>query len=174
MSLPHRLRLKLPSGAEIEAEGTPEFVSSERSEFLRRIEAPLAAAAGGELAGQAAAGFIPNISWETITESKGKGLLLRTKLPPGRSEADACLVLLGAAQKILHQPKPTAAQLAKWLRGSGYPIVRVDRALQQAIEKGEVLSSGSRRARRYELTAPGRLRAHILANQLTVLITGRP
>ena len=46
-------------------------------------------------------------------------------------------------------------------------------ALQAAVTQGHILSSGSRRARRYELTAPGRLKAYLLANQLTAAITGK-
>ena len=33
-----RLRLKLPDGAEFEAEGTPDFVRSERQEFLAGLQ----------------------------------------------------------------------------------------------------------------------------------------
>ena len=61
-------------------------------------------------------------------------------------------------------------KLAKWLRISGYPVQRMDRALQEAIAQGEILSSGSRRARRYELTGPGRIKAYLLAHQLTTIV----
>jgi hypothetical protein len=161
----HRLKLRWPNGAELEAEGTPEFIRQERSEFLGQLAAP---AAGTALQDP----NVPNIDWEAVTERRGRHLALRGKLH-GSTEKEACLVLLAAAQKLLNEPKPTASQVAKWLRGSGYPISRVDRALQTAVSAGEVLSSGTRRARRYELTAHGRLRAYILANQLTGLITGR-
>ena len=168
----HRIRLKLPGGAEFEAEGTPEFVQRERSNFLDRLghqskTGPATASQDNDI-GQ------PNISWDAITESKGSAIQLRAKLIKGEEpEKDACLVLLAASHKILNQPKPTATQLAKWLRRSGYPILRMDRALQDAVARGEILSSGSRRARRYELTAHGRLKAYILANQLTAAITGK-
>lgn len=167
----HRIRLKLPGGAELEAEGSPEFVYKERQEFMDRLHG-----GGTQDPGEAAGAFIsnaPNISWETIMEIKGHNIQLRTKLRGDKSEKDACLVLLAASQKLLSQPKPTSAQLAKWMRSSGYPIQRMDRVLQDAIDQGELLSSGSRRARRYELTAPGRLKAYILANQLTGIVTGR-
>lgn len=160
----HRLKLRWPNGAELEAEGTPEFIRQERSEFLGQLSAPASASLGDP--------NVPNIDWEALTERRGRHLALRGKLP-GSTEKEACLVLLAAAQRLLNEPKPTASQVAKWLRGSGYPISRVDRALHTAVSAGEVLSSGTRRARRYELTAHGRLRAYILANQLTGLITGR-
>ncbi len=169
----HRIRLKLPGGAEFEAEGSPEFVHNERLEFLSGLqEAPLAAQRAASSAATPAPGA-PNIAWDAITELKGRHIHLRAKLPNGKTEKDACLVLMAASHKLLNQPKPTATQLAKWLRSSGYPILRMDRALQHAVTHGDILSSGSRRARRYELTAPGRLKAYILADQLTALINGR-
>jgi hypothetical protein len=166
----HRLRLRLPDGAEFEAEGTADFIEAQRREFMKGAMAALEPAEErwtpnlGE----------PKIAWEAITEQRGKGLQLRAKLPAGKTERDACLVLLACSQRLLNQPKPTATQLGKWLRASGYPILRMDRALQEAVTRGDLLSSGSRRARRYELTSPGRMKAHILAYQLSSAVTGKP
>ena len=164
-----KLRLKLPDGSEFEAEGTPEFVRTERQEFISSIRPH---SAGPAAAAPAKAGQEPFISWEAIIERKAHNIHLRAKLSGDRSHKDACLVLLAASQKLLNQPKPTAAQLAKWLRVSGYPVQRMDRALQEGIAQGELLSSGSRRARRYELTGPGRVRAFLLAFQLAQIISG--
>lgn len=161
-----RLRIRWPNGAEFEAEGSPEFIQAERAQFLAELSRPQAASPEEGLQEP------PHISWEAVTELKGRHLQLRAKLP-GKSEQEACLILLAASQKLLNEPKPTASQLAKWLRGSGYPVLRMDRALQEAVAGGLILSSGSRRARRYELTAPGRMKAFILANELTALITGQ-
>lgn len=166
----HRIRLKLPDGSELEAEGSAEFVKGEREEFLSRNTTT----AGSVSQGLGAGPSEPAIAWETITERKGRNLQLRAKLAGPKTEKDACLVLLAASQKLLNDPKPTASQLAKWLRASGYPIQRMDRALQEALTGGELLSSGSRRARRYELTAPGRLQALILAERLSIAIHGQP
>jgi hypothetical protein len=78
-----------------------------------------------------------------------------------------------ASERLLSQPKPTATMLAKWLRTSGYPVGRMDRTLQDAISQGELLSSGSRRSRRYELTATGKIKALLLSEQLTAVVLGR-
>jgi len=164
-----RLRLKLPDGAEFEAEGTPDFVRSERQEFLAGLK-PKAGA--GTPQAPARASQEPTIAWEAIIEHKGHDIHLRAKLPGDRPLKDACLVLLAASQKLLHLPKPTAAQLAKWLRVSGYPVQRMDRSLQEGIAQGELLASGSRRARRYEPTNPGRIKAFLLAHQLATSIDG--
>lgn len=168
-----RLRLKLPDGAEFEAEGSPDFIRSERAEFMSSLPRASAGTAPSDPYQASKSGQEPNIAWDTLTERKGHDIHLRAKLPGDKSQKDACLVLLAASQKLLNQPKPTAAQLAKWLRISGYPVQRMDRALQEGVSRGEILSSGSRRARRYELTAPGKLKAMLLAYQLMTHIHGQ-
>ncbi len=165
-----RLRLKLPDGAEFEAEGTPDFVRSERQEFLAGLQPKSEISKTPQTPTRTIQE--PTIAWETIIEHKGHGIHLRAKLAGDRPLKDACLVLLAASQKLLNQPKPTAAQLAKWLRVSGYPVQRMDRALQEGITNGELLASGSRRARRYEPTNPGRIKAFLLAHQLATSISG--
>lgn len=160
----HRLRLRLPDGAEFEAEGSAEFVSAERLEFLGGRGAKPAGAAAGDLAGG------PEPAWERIIEAKGPVLQLRTKLPGEGAEREACLILLAAARGILRLTKPTSAQLARWLRASGYPIGRVDRVIADAVSQGEILASGTRRARRYELSGPGLAKGWRLAHKLAVHI----
>ena len=163
----HRVRLKLPNGAELEAEGDAEFVRQEREEFvLRQTPASGAAAEGSQRE--------PRVDWAAVVEAKSGGLTLRGKIPGGdKAGKDACLVLLMASERLLSQPKPTATLVAKWLRASGYPIGRMDRTLQDAISQGELLSSGSRRSRRYELTATGKIKALLLSEQLTLTVLGR-
>lgn len=163
-----RLRLKLADGAELEAEGDAGFVERQRDAFLGPApQAVNRAETGRRGAGPAAAGAEPRIAWESVVELRGRELSLRAKLAAPSGEREACLVLLAASHRLLNAPKPTATQLAKWLRTSGYPVRRMDRALQSAVESGQLLSSGSRRARRYELTASGRLKALLLAESLT-------
>ncbi|TBR24823.1 hypothetical protein EPO15_03305 [bacterium] len=161
---PHRLRLRLPDGAEFEAEGTADFVAAERREFL--------GGRGGKTGAGSAASpeSAPEPVWETLIETKGPVLQLRTKLPGEGAEREACLILLAAARGILRQAKPTSAQLARWLRASGYPIGRVDRVIQDAVSQGEILASGTRRARRYELSGPGLAKGWRLAHRLAAHI----
>ena len=161
--LPHRLRLRLPDGAEFEAEGTPEFISRERLEFLSGRQRPAPSAAGPE---QIAA----EPAWETLVEAAGPALQLRSKIQGEGAERDACLILLAAAKSVLRQTKPTAGQLARWLRASGHPIGRVDRAISSAIAQGEILATGTRRARRYELSGPGLAKGWRLAHRLAAHI----
>jgi hypothetical protein len=168
-----KLRLRWPSGAEFEAEGPAELVSREGRDFAQALQGAGQAASlptdGSAPAARRALGE-PRIAWDEILELKGRALQLRSKLGAGKTEHDACLVLMAAAQKKLQEAKPTATMLAKWLRRSGYPVGRMDRALQDAVAQGEILASGSRRARRYELTASGRLKALLLAEALTLAV----
>lgn len=169
MTLPppnHRLRLKLPTGAELEAEGSPEFITQERREFLASIQQQRNSAAAPTSAG------MPKLepSWEDLVESKGSGIQLRAKLRGDNTPQDACLLLIAASQRHLRNAKPTAAQLARWLRASGYPVRRVDRAIQEALQSGEILASGSRRGRRYELSGPGLAKAFNLGFQLAAVL----
>jgi hypothetical protein len=164
----HRVRLKLPNGAELEAEGDAEFVRQERADFILR-QTPIATGAGApqEL------GREPRVDWNAVVEARSGGLTLRGKIPGGdKGGKDACLVLIMASERLLSQPKPTATMLAKWLRTSGYPVGRMDRTLQDAISQGELLSSGSRRSRRYELTATGKIKALLLSEQATAVVLG--
>lgn len=166
---PHRVRLKMPNGAELEAEGDADFVRKEREEFVIRniaLEAASTGAGGPQKE--------PRVDWNAVVEARSGGLTLRGKIPGGdKGGKDACLVLLMASDRLLSQPKPTATMLAKWLRASGYPLGRMDRTLQDAVNQGELLSSGSRRARRYELTAAGKIKALLLAETLTHTVLGR-
>ncbi len=169
-----RLRLRWPNGAEFEAEGSADFVSKESREFHVSLQTAPATSAPMPSGTRANAPGAPEIAWTEICDHKGSTLQLRAKLGPGKGPQEACLVLMSCARARLNEPKPTATQLAKWLRRSGYPIARMDRSLQDAVNEGLLLASGSRRARRYELTAPGRLRGLLLAEELSQTITARP
>lgn len=163
-SNPCKLRVRLPNGAELEAEGPPEFIAGERREFVE-LQASRSAQRGTEGGG---GGLEP--LWDDVIEARGHNIQLRAKLGGDGADKDACVVLIAASRSLLRTPKPTAAQLARWLRASGYPVARVDRVLKVALAKGDILASGSRRARRYELSGPGLARAFRLGHQLAALV----
>ena len=152
-----RIRIRLPSGAEIETEGTEEFARQEAQRLLAHLESPAISRSASSDPAQAL--------WAEIVDTHQKGLLLRSR-PSPQAAADACLLLLGAAKTLLSQSKPTATQLARWLRLSGCPVKRVDRVLNGEVQKGDILASGARRSRRYELSAAGFKHANLLASQL--------
>lgn len=169
--------------AETEAEALPEQAPAGQIEepaaagFTPRRQHPAhmtQAAESDMLGGPAPKGSaIRSPIWDSVIEVReGPSIQLRAKLQSDKTDKDACLLLLMAAQKVLNLQKPTAAQLARWLRASGYPVQRVDRVLADAIDQGEIMASGSRRARRYELTAPGRVKGFLLAQQMTQRVHG--
>jgi len=167
-----KLRLRLASGSEMEVEGTPEFIRTERDYFLSAQTEPVNAKSP-KMESQAPIQPHPDIIgqiWDKAVEDDGNELVLRGKLKASHDGNEACLVLLGASETLLKLRKPTAFQVAKWLRNSGYPVERIDRILQESIQKGEILASGSRRARRYELTLTGKSKAFLLAQELASLI----
>jgi hypothetical protein len=151
-----RLKLRLPSGLELEAEGAQDFVSAQIQELLRLTEP-------AEKASEPRAEPEP---LARILDQDGSDLELRA-LPAGRGDPqDACLALILGAETRLGQPKPTAAQLAKWLRKSGFKIKRMDRILSEALRAGRILASGTRRSRRYELSTKGRIQALLACERL--------
>ncbi|MBI5595208.1 MAG: hypothetical protein HY928_03865 [Elusimicrobia bacterium] len=160
----HRLRLRLPDGAEFEAEGTPDFISGERHHFIDSLRPPPTGTAAG------APETPQEPAWDIVIETKGPVIQLRSKLEGPGAERDACLILLAAARSLLRQSKPTASQIARWLRASGYPITRVDRTINLAVTQGEILASGTRRARCYELSGPGLAKGWRLAQRLSAHI----
>ena len=117
-----RLRLKLTNGSEFEAEGTAEFVAGERQEFMNLQYPPESGGTPG-----APTGLQP--AWDTLTEVSGPILRLRSKLRGKQAETEASLILLAAARMSLQETQPTASQLTRWLRSSGYPVGRIDRIL---------------------------------------------
>ena len=173
---PCRLRIRLDSGFEIETEGPQDFIRQERDYFLQILtkQTPQERFPASIKIQDSNIPPKPALTYEQIwgkaVEGQGGNLVLRGKLKDSYGEKEASLVLLAASEFLLKIRKPTAFQLAKWLRNSGYPIQRIDRLLQEAVQKGEVLASGSRRARRYELTLVGKSRASFLANELASLI----
>ncbi len=173
-----RLRFRLPSGAEFEAEGPRSFITEEKDVFLSELGERTATGTPEQIQRkpvvQQALGAVPDIAWDAIIERRGdRQIQLRGKLKAEHSEKEACLVLLAAAERLLNEPKPLATMLAKWLRASGYAILRIDRAIQEGLSQGQIIASGSKRARRYELTGPGKIKAYLLAHELSRTITGR-
>lgn len=164
-----RLRLRFPDGSEFEAAGSDEFIHEHLNKFIERRSAPLEikeSRANAEIQNNE-----PQILWDEIIESGKKDILLRAKLGRPGDKKEACLILIAASHQLLGNPKPSAIELARWLRKSGYPLLRIDRILQDAATQGEILASGSRRSRRYELSPKGKIKALLLAEKLTAAIT---
>lgn len=172
-----KLRLRFPDGLEFEATGTEDFIKEQLQAFLNKKEQhpsskefqkPL-----HQESSEPTKQYNPaQIDWGKIAEISGENLLLRSKLEPFGQEAEACLILIAASKDLANNPKPSALQLARWLRKSGYPVTRIDRVLQTTAKNGDILISGSRRARKYELSPTGKLKALLIAEKLSRRLTG--
>lgn len=165
-----KLKVKLEGGREFEAEGPRDFLEEQIQKFYSIPPGPKELKNGSSAPPEAETAA--KALWEAVSERKsGTRIALKSKLKQESSEKEAAITLLEAAQTLLNIERPTASHLTKWLRDSGYPVTRIDRILQESIKKGELLASGSRRARRYQLTPQGRRKAVQLAQELAAAIS---
>ncbi len=174
MSLPDdnpakKLRLRFPNGFEFEALGPEEFIKEQIQRFLGQQNNNSTTTGPETESGNPA-----KIQWEKIAEKSQNDLLLRSKLENLGQAAEACLVLMAASKNLANNPRPSALELARWLRRSGYPIDRIDRIIKNAVKIGDILISGSRRGRKYELSPGGRLKALLIAEKLSQRIDANP
>ncbi len=173
-----KLRLRFPNGFEFEALGSEDFIKEQLKAFLNQESGPERLSKPQKESPEDARAENQNspiiVEWGKIAEISGENLLLRSKIEPFGQETEACLILIAASKNLTNNPKPSALQLARWLRKSGYPIPRIDRVLQNAVQNGEILISGSRRGRKYELSPAGKVKALLIAEKLTRRITPTP
>ncbi|MBI4669293.1 MAG: hypothetical protein HY747_08945 [Elusimicrobia bacterium] len=80
--------------------------------------------------------------------------------------AQAAIILLAAHRDLERKDSLTALELMRTLKSSGYNPGRLDVHLRAFAERGWILPSGSRRARRYEITNPGYSEALKLTHEL--------
>lgn len=183
-----RLKFKLPSGLEFEAEGSKDFVLAERDKFLdREITAELAgpkatATKQPPTADKATESTVPGVGealelmppksiekagdvWLKISSIKNNITVLKVKHPQIAAQ-EAALIIAGVTRALCDiQPIP-ALTLSKSLRKSGYITGRLDRLLAHEISAGRVMPVGTKRNRAYHLSDKGLARAYILAEKL--------
>ena len=82
------------------------------------------------------------------------------------STIDAVLLIV-YGQKILRENDAvTGAEVMHGLKTTGIVVARVDRVLAKAYEVGDIMSTGTRRAKRYRLTNQGIEKARQIAAKL--------
>lgn len=159
----HKLRLRYPSGAEFEAEGSIEFILSEKNRFIVGIENP---EIKEERTTAATPGRPPGHEiWQKIAYFKQNILVLTTKSPL-ISKTEAGILIIAAAQTLGPMPGYPAVRLAKSMRISGYQPERMDRLLVQGIKEGKITASGTKRNRVYGVTSRGMAEAFSLAHKI--------
>lgn len=162
----HKLRLRYPSGAEFEAEGSIDFILSEKNRFIGDMEKP------GTKGGQDAENIPAKEArpakheiWQKIAAFKQNILILTTKSPL-ISKIEAGILIIAAAQALGPMPGYPAVRLAKSMRISGYQPERMDRLLVQAIKEGKITASGMKRNRIYSLAPKGMAEAFSIAHKV--------
>ncbi len=182
-----KMRFRLPNGEEFEAEGTREFIESQRNYFLTLIgqqqpdrlqtvtnthqssavsiaEQP-SRIIDRKLTSPVLVAHTEQYLWELLLKEEDGLLLLRKKYKT--TILEAATLLIAGAQVLLQKETYSALELAKSLRASGIEGGRLDRILNPEIQSGKLLAQGSKRSRTYKLSNEGFAKAFILAEKLT-------
>ncbi|MCG2725613.1 MAG: hypothetical protein L6420_05030 [Elusimicrobia bacterium] len=158
----YRLRIKHPSGAEFEAEGSEDFIASEKHDFLSKFDRQSSHRQSLEssLKEDKSHAF-----WQNIVESRDNLYILKAKSPE-ISPIEASLIIISASQATGQNDKISAINLSKSLKISGYEPERLDRLLSKKIKQGEIIASGSKRNRLYKLNQKGIQNAYMAIQKL--------
>lgn len=159
----YKLRIKHPSGAELEVEGPQEFILSEKEGFLKQLPARETAAPEQPKAPKEPTN---TPDWEALTDTKNDLILLKNKHFGLKANA-AALIILAAERQLRGSQELSAISLSKAIKASGYAPERLDRILTKALKEGLIKASGTKRNRAYEITDRGLEIAWIEARKLT-------
>ncbi|HYR86393.1 MAG TPA: hypothetical protein VE422_20065 [Terriglobia bacterium] len=153
------LRIKLEiADRKFEAEGPVEIVQEQANAFMKLIMGGSAETLAAEAARAAQEPML-----DKIMRAGGRIVWLTV---PSRSPAEALLVLLLGQRRIRNNDLVSGIDLIRGLRSSGHRLARADYLLNSHARKELIAVHGKHRARRYELTESGALRAQEIARQL--------
>lgn len=165
----HRLRIRHPSGAEFEAEGSVDFILSEKRQFISNICQQQAHIGQAEPAPRARDAHEPGGRkleiWPKIAVFKQNILVLTVKSPE-ITKSEAPILIIAAAQSLGSLREYPAVRLSKSMKASGYLPERLDRLLLQSIKEGKITASGMKRNCSYRLTPRGLTEAFSLAGKV--------
>ena len=191
-----KLRFKLKTGEEFEAQGDLEFISAQKEAFLNLVKTPKQQTAAnttyqpqipaqqersllkpaylrrqGTLSEQEESKqTIKTPSgevWDKVAYSDGDNIIIRRKSKLIKPQI-AALIILGAAKVLIAQDTLSALELAKSLKLSGYLKAgqRLDRLIEGEIKEGFLSYEGSKRNRLYRISAAGQAKAYTWAEKL--------
>ncbi len=153
-----KLRIKLSSGAEFEAEGSLDFVSRQKAEFISEI----ANKSGGEPENR----FY--LAWSDLTIDVSGLKILKGKYPEITTN-EAAILLIGANQSN-DKKGISAIRLSRALKSSGYKIIRIDRLLSNEIRNADIVFSGTKRNRVYTLSPKGWEKTLLIAKKINYIL----
>ena len=185
-----KLRFKLKTGEEFEAQGNQAFISAQKEAFLNLVKTtkPLGIYSHKSEEPQQETSktltrptYFRNIGnqirpsvptpsgevWDKVAYSDGESIIIRRKSKLIKPQI-AALIILGANKTLNSQDTLTALELAKSLKLSGYLKTgqRLDRLLEGEIKEGHISYEGSKRNRLYRLNATGQAKAYTWAEKL--------
>jgi len=173
MAETQKIRFKFPNGEEFEAEGSLEFIESQRNYFFALMEkkrqTPQRLLNPALIQPQTAPKqpqdpvFKPHL-WEDLLRQEDGLVVLRKKHKLG--PAQAAFVLLAGAKMLLGKAAYSALELSRSLKLSGFETGRLDRLLKTEVSIGRLQAGGAKRSRSYQLTPQGLAHASVLASKL--------
>ncbi len=165
----YRLKMKIGEH-EFEAEGPSDLVNAQFAAFRELVTAVPTQAAKAEERDQTPPGRQGNndqLALDRIMRNDGR--LISLTVRDDSVDNEIMLLLLG--QKTLrNNDSVTGAEILDGLRQTGRPIPRADYQLDKLSASGDVITIGTRRARRYRLTYQGLAKAQALARDLIATV----
>jgi hypothetical protein len=173
MTNSQKIRFKLPNGEEFEAEGSLEFIESQRNYFFallasqrrapQTVQNPAPAQPQPPQKEPRNAPLKPHL-WEDLLRQEDDLLVLRKKHK--LTAVQGAFVILAGAKMLLGKDTYNALQLSRSLKLSGFETGRLDRLLKGEVSIGRLEAGGAKRSRCYKLTPQGMAHASVLAEKL--------
>lgn len=191
-----KLRFKLKTGEEFEAQGDLEFISAQKEAFLNLVKTPKQQTAANttyqpQIPAQQERSLLKPAYlrrqgtlteqeeskqtiktpsgevWDKVAYSDGDNIIIRRKSKLIKPQI-AALIILGSAKVLTAQDTLSALELAKSLKLSGYLKAgqRLDRLIEGEIKEGFLSYEGSKRNRLYRISAAGQAKAYTWAEKL--------
>jgi hypothetical protein len=168
-----KIRFKFPNGEEFEAEGSLEFIESQRNYFFALLEtkrrlsqtaSALAPQTPKMAEKEPAERLIRPHLWEDLLRQEQDLLALRKKHKI--TAVQAAFVIVAGAKMVLGKDSYSALELSRSLKLSGFETGRLDRLLKGEVSIGRLQAGGAKRSRAYQLTPQGMAHATLLAQKL--------
>ncbi|MEW5951403.1 MAG: hypothetical protein GX447_08620 [Elusimicrobia bacterium] len=167
-----KLRIKLPPGAEFEAEGSEDFVLNQKEAFLQAIREPFSQAnntenqnAGLSIIPQETALNEAKSIWQAVV-SFDKDIPYIIKKTSSLKPYEAALILMAAQRAVKNIEELSAINLSKGLKLSGLKAERIDRELSSLIKENKISAFGFKRSRSYKINQKGIQDAYLKALEI--------
>jgi len=164
----YKLKIQLPNGMSLEAEGDRDFIETEKKEFLSMANKNTGISLGEKrkttdknlLRNENFQRENSELIWERLGEIKNGYPVLYQKT---KSAQESAALILAMHKILLNKEETPALRLSKSLKKSGHIIERLDRTLSRFIEDKFIISKGTKRNRRYYLSDKGLAKAFVIA-----------